>query len=105
MADYSGAPPKDWEAADRYLPFAAKVDAGKTHPGVRVPGNRANVSRRMNGTSVAAPQAVRYVANQMAGGKTRVQIEAELPKKPTPLPTAGAGHKPKRDPRDGRKRL
>ncbi len=113
MADYSGAPPKDWDGKHRYLPFAAKSDAGKTHPGVRVPGNRANVSRRMNGTSVAAPQAARYVANQMAAGKTRVQIEAELPKRPKPVPVAGAGHKPKPkpkpkrkiDPRDGRKRL
>lgn len=108
MADYSGAPPEDWkdqQGEKRYLPFAAKSDAGKTHPGVRVPGNRGNVSRRMNGTSVAAPQATRYVANQMAAGKTRVQIEYDLPKEPKPLPSAKAGHKPKIDPRDGRKRL
>lgn len=101
MADYSGAPLQDWkdqQGQARYLPFAAKVDAGKTHPGVRVQGNRGNVSRRMNGTSVAAPQAARYVANEMAAGKTRAQIEYELP-----VPEAGKN--PKIDPRDGRKRL
>ena len=108
MADYSGAPPEAWKDQHkkrRYLPFAAKADASKSHPGVRVPSNRGNVSRRMNGTSVAAPQAARYVANQMAAGKTRVQIEAELWEKPKPLPVAGTGHRPKIDPRDGRKRL
>jgi hypothetical protein len=105
MADYSGAPPGRWQAQDRYLPFAARADAGHSHPGVRAPGNRGNVVRRLNGTSVAAPQAARYVANQMAAGKTRAEIEAALPPKPAPLPAAGSGAAPKIDPRDGRLRL
>lgn len=104
VVDYSGAPPETWHDK-RYLPFAAKSDAGQTHPGVRVPGNRGNVSRRMNGTSVAAPQAARYTANCMATGMTRMDVAAGLPSEPEPLPVKGDLGPPKVDPRDGRKRL
>lgn len=107
VADYSGEPSEDWtgQRPRRYLPFAAKADAGKSHPGVRVPGNRGNVVWRMNGTSVSAPQAARYVANEMAKGLTRQQVEAALPRRPAPLPRPGKPTKYKVDRADGRKRL
>lgn len=102
VARYSGAPAQDWLAQKpkRYLPFAAKADAGLVHAGVRAPGNRGNVTRRLNGTSVAAPQAARYVANEMAGGHTRADVEGALPKRPAKLPSL-----PEPDPSDGRRRL
>ncbi len=107
VAEYSGAPPEAWTAHPprRYLPFAAKADAGKSHPGVRVPGNRGNVMRRMNGTSVTAPQAARYVANTMAKGLTRDEVEKSLPRRPKPLPRPDDPTKRKVNPGDGRKRL
>jgi Subtilase family len=103
LAEYSGAPPAAWAAQKRYLPFAARADTGKAHPGVRVPGNRGNVMRRMNGTSVAAPQAARYVANAMAEVQKRAEVEKSLPEHPKPLPRPGKPSKV--DPADGRKRL
>jgi hypothetical protein len=103
VAEYSGAPSEDWAAHKRYIPFAARADAGRSHPGVRVPGNRGNVLRRMNGTSVAAPQAARFVANEMAKGQTRDQIEKALPEQPKPLPEQGGA--PRVDPADGRRRV
>ncbi|MDT7833689.1 hypothetical protein [Aquabacterium sp. OR-4] len=74
------APPLAW------LPLAAAADAGLSHPGVRVAGNRGAALQRFNGTSAAAPQAARYLANAMAAGATRPAIVAGLPATPVALP-------------------
>jgi hypothetical protein len=95
MARYSGQPadpPPD--RPHTWLPLAAVADAGQSHPGVRVAGNRGDTIRRMNGTSAAAPQAARWLANQMAQGHTRSAIVAGLP----PAPVSGS-------PADGRLRV
>lgn len=95
MARYSGQPadpPSNGPCT--WLPLAAVADAGQSHPGVRAAGNRGDTIRRMNGTSAAAPQAARWLANQMALGHTRSTIVAGLP----PAPASGS-------PSDGRLRV
>lgn len=99
-----------------WLPLAAVADAGVSHPGVRVGGNRRAVLQRFNGTSAAAPQAARYLANEMASGKTRSAVVAALPPTPAPTPVPpewlrhpaepplGTGNTAPH-PADGRKRL
>jgi hypothetical protein len=80
VTDYSGQPTDPAKGAQRsYLPFAAVADAGKRHPGIRAIGNRADTLRRMNGTSVAAPQVARFVAIEMAKGGGRSAIVGGLP--------------------------
>lgn len=93
VSRYAGMP--RWAAApvppapprpQAWLPLAAAADAGLSHPGVRVAGNRGAALQRFNGTSAAAPQAARYLANAMAAGATRPAIVAGLPAQPVALP-------------------
>jgi hypothetical protein len=66
--------------ASRMPDLSAWVDPLRTAHGMRVMGNRSGVVVRANGTSLAAPQAARWVANQLVSGQTlslvRVAIAA-----------------------------
>lgn len=88
LADYSGLRKEGPGAAGAaaLLPYAAVADAGRSHPGVRVDGNRAAVRRRMNGTSVAAPQAARHLAGRMATGGGRTAAMSPRQASHTPAP-------------------
>ncbi|WP_284620527.1 hypothetical protein [Aquabacterium humicola] len=86
VCGYSGQPRDPAGTAGRqYLPFAAVADAGRSHPGIRVMGNRGDTLRRMNGTSASAPQAARFLANEMARGLTRTEIVEGLSPEPAPV--------------------
>lgn len=104
VSRYSGMPalqaPVDREhpLPRSWLPLAAATDAGLSHPGVRVPGNRGGALQRFNGTSAAAPQAARYMANAMAAGATRTAVVAGLPTVPAPLPAPPAWLQPPAEP-------
>ena len=67
---YSGAPMLN-EASPA---FVAKADRSPAQPGILVSGNYRGARRHINGTSVAAPQAARWIANEMAEGRTRLDI-------------------------------
>lgn len=100
VAAYSGQPADPPADVPRtYLPLAAVADAGKSHPGIRAIGNQGHTLRRMNGTSAAAPQAARYLANAMARGATRQAVVDALPAEPEATGPDGP------DPADGRLRL
>jgi hypothetical protein len=58
--------------------FSAVADRSPAQPGVRVSGNCSGSVIRMNGTSVAAPQAARWLANRLADGANLAQIREEL---------------------------
>jgi hypothetical protein len=58
--------------------FSAVADEAPSLPGIRVSGSIGSAIVRMNGTSVAAPQAARYIANRLARGHTLEQIRADL---------------------------
>ena len=67
--------------ADRGRPgpeFSAVADMSAALPGIRVSGNTSASVGRMNGTSVAAPQAARWIANQLAAGRTLAQIRGPV---------------------------
>jgi len=48
--------------------FSAVADAGKALAGIRVSGSQSGMFVRANGTSLAAPQAARWLADQLAAG-------------------------------------
>lgn len=54
--------------------FSAFADMSPALPGLRVSGNTSAAVMRMNGTSVAAPQASRWIANRLAAGQTLERI-------------------------------
>ena len=58
--------------------LAAIADMSPALPGVRVSGNTSAAVARMNGTSVAAPQAARWIANQLADNQTLAQIRRRI---------------------------
>ena len=58
---------------------SAVADAGIALFGIRVAGSRSGMVLRSNGTSMAAPQAARYIAGRLAGGDSLAQIKASLP--------------------------
>jgi hypothetical protein len=62
--------------------FSTLVDPLRTAHGMRVMGNRTGVVVRANGTSLAAPQAARWIANQLAGGTKLTDIDKEIKKAP-----------------------
>ncbi len=55
--------------------FGAIADETPAHPGIRVAGQRSGSVARFNGTSMAAPQAARWIANQLAGGMSIKDID------------------------------
>ncbi len=50
--------------------YSSIADAHPALPGIRVSGSQSGMVLRANGTSMAAPQAARYLVNQLAGGST-----------------------------------
>lgn len=58
--------------------FSAVADEAPSLPGIRVSGSISSMAVRMNGTSVAAPQAARYIANRLARSDTLEQIRADI---------------------------
>jgi Subtilase family len=96
-SSYSGAP-----TTSRPSPtFVARADRNAAKPGILVSGNLRGAMRHMNGSSVAAPIATRWLANEMANGKTRSMIASGIPTGPSRIdPHTGATAS-----RDGRKNL
>lgn len=70
--------------------FSAVADMSPALPGIRVSGNTSASAGRMNGTSVAAPQAARWIANQLAEGISLRQIRTP------PRDSKGDGRRGKR---------
>jgi hypothetical protein len=60
--------------------FSAVADESPSLPGIRVAGSTSGAIVRMNGTSVAAPQVARYLANRLARGETLAKVRADLSK-------------------------
>ncbi|KRC11538.1 hypothetical protein ASE11_19215 [Hydrogenophaga sp. Root209] len=58
--------------------FSAIADAHAALPGIRVSGSQSGMVLRANGTSMAAPQAARYLTNRLAVGDTLSTVRAEL---------------------------
>ena len=58
--------------------FSAVADEAPSLPGIRVSGSISSMTVRMNGTSVAAPQAARYIANRLASGDDLAKIRADI---------------------------
>lgn len=72
--------------------FGAIADETPAHAGIRVAGQRSGSVARFNGTSVAAPQAARWIANQLAAGASIASIDAQIAN--TPVLHPGRAHKP-----------
>lgn len=65
--------------------YSAIADAHPALPGIRVSGSQSGMVLRANGTSMAAPQAARYLINRLADGRhTLTQERAELAKIKSP---------------------
>ena len=67
---YSSAP----GAGAARLEFSAVADMSVALQGIRVSGNTSASVARMNGTSVAAPQAARWIANRLAAGDSVADV-------------------------------
>lgn len=62
----------------RCADFSALVDPLRWAHGMRVMGNHSGVTVRANGTSLAAPQAARWLANQLAAGKSLTWVRGQI---------------------------
>lgn len=58
--------------------FSSVADTHAALPGIRVSGSQSGTVLRANGTSMAAPQAARYLVNELASPKTLAQVRHEL---------------------------
>ncbi len=76
---YSGAPMDGRPSPS----FVATADRGPARPGILVNGNYRGALRHINGTSVTAPLVARWIANEMAAGRTRTWIEQLIVQKST----------------------
>ena len=74
-SSYTAAGPDD----DHGPTVSAVADAGIALSGIRVAGSRSGMVVRSNGTSMAAPQAARWIAHGLARGFSLAQIYAWLP--------------------------
>jgi hypothetical protein len=74
---------------DGKLSFSAVADSGFARQGIRTGGNRSGMVVRANGTSLAAPQVTRWIANQLASGATLAQIHACVAEDKTRTPRRG----------------
>lgn len=72
VSSYSGGGGGDSSARPQLI---ARADRNPAQPGVPVWGNYRSTRRHMNGTSIAAPIAVRWIANNFARGVDRLHIE------------------------------
>lgn len=71
--------------------LSAVADDDRVNAGTRVSGNTSACVLRMNGTSVAAPQAARWLADELAAGRTVAQVRADLQSAPPPERDARRG--------------
>lgn len=62
------------------LELSALADQGLARPGIRVSGSQSGIVIRANGTSLAAPQAARWIAEQLANGEDLSKIRTEVAK-------------------------
>lgn len=58
--------------------LSALTDQGLAMPGIRVSGSQSGMVVRANGTSMAAPQAARWIANQLSGTAGAPKTLAEI---------------------------
>jgi hypothetical protein len=58
--------------------FSAVADTSAVLPGIRVSGSTGGSTVRVNGTSLAAPQAARWIANQLADGASMATVRARI---------------------------
>lgn len=72
VSSYSGAGGPG--AYDGSPLFIARADRSPAQPGIPAWGNYRSARRHMNGTSIAAPQAARWIANAFAIGNDRNHI-------------------------------
>jgi hypothetical protein len=72
VSSYSGAGGRG--AYDGRPLFIARADRSPAQPGVPAWGNYRSARRHMNGTSIAAPQVARWIANAFARGNDRNHI-------------------------------
>lgn len=70
-------------ADDKYMDFSAVADTGYARTGIRTGGNLSGMVLRANGTSVAAPQVTRWIANGLANGWTLASLRYALGERPT----------------------
>lgn len=64
--------------------FSALTDQGGATPGIRVSGSQSGMVVRANGTSLAAPQAARWIANELACNPSVTALRGRLPHPGTP---------------------
>lgn len=64
--------------ADLGPEFSAVADESPARAGIRVSGNGSGAVLRMNGTSLAAPQAARWLANRLADGTSMAEIRRQI---------------------------
>ncbi len=74
-ASYTSA---DFKGRDRKPDYLAVSETSFAHLGILAAGTRSGSAVALNGTSVAAPQVTRLIADLMACGKTDAQIQKYL---------------------------
>ncbi len=72
VSAYSAAGPSQNQGPE----LSALADAGLALSGIRTAGSQSGMVVRTNGTSMAAPLAARWIAQQLANGTTLAQIKA-----------------------------
>jgi hypothetical protein len=101
VVDYSSGGPISPTSGSGTVPHRrgpdglARSDDSQVHQGVLAAGTRSGSVVVMNGTSVAAPQIARRIAEERAAGDTRPgrEIVEGLGRPPEPDCPAGAGHR------------
>ncbi|ERP93524.1 hypothetical protein Q669_01390 [Labrenzia sp. C1B10] len=68
----------DFKGRDRKPDYLAVSETSFAHLGILAAGTRSGSAVALNGTSVAAPQVTRLIADLMASGKTDAQIQKRL---------------------------
>lgn len=72
VSPYSGAGPESGVQRPKLI---SRADRSPAQPGIPVYGAYGGARQHMSGTSIAAPQAARWIANYMAGGHDRIDVE------------------------------
>lgn len=89
VAPYSASGDPDVKTPD----FSAVTDCGYALRSIRVSGSQSGMVVRANGTSMAAPQAARWLAKQFAAKKSLTEIREELKGQPGNSTKPGAPNK------------
>ncbi|MCR5868077.1 hypothetical protein [Aquincola sp. J276] len=72
---------------ERPLEISAMADESLSQPGIRVCGTTSDATVRANGTSLAAPQAARWIVNQLAAHRTAKHAAAAAAPAVSVVPT------------------